>query len=323
MSSNPYNTSGDYQPESTISPPAIFAWPPCVLAALKFLAFDMLLSWNLVYIGLALLVWYYFTPAMSTMTTFEFGWFAALWVRNAAVLTLIAGGLHWWLYMRRAQGQLYKFDRKWLATGNKRFLWGDQVKDNMFWCYVSGITIATGYEAITFWLYANGYVSTTALATHPLYLILSVYGVFFLGTAHFYCIHRFSHWPPLYKISHELHHRNINTGPWTGISMHPIEHLLYFSVLMLTWIIPVHPFIIVLTSLWFIAGPAPSHSGFDFIKIGRFRVSTGDWFHQLHHQHFNLNYGNTTSPLDRVFGSWHDGSEDSLREQRSRMRARA
>ena len=55
--------------------------------------------------------------------------------------------------------------------------------------------------------------------------------------------------------------------------MHPIEHLLYFSVFALTWIIPVHPFIIVLTSLWFIAGPAPSHSGFDYITDSRGCVS--------------------------------------------------
>ena len=46
---------------------------------------------------------------MTTMETFEFGWYAELWLRNAAVLTLVAGGLHWWLYGRKAQGEDYKF----------------------------------------------------------------------------------------------------------------------------------------------------------------------------------------------------------------------
>ena len=292
------------------------------MKVLKYLLVDMMFPWNYLYIALALLCWMYFTPSMSSMATFEFGWIGALWLRNAAVLTLVAGGLHWWLYMRRSQQQDYKFHRRWLDTDNDKFLWKDQVKDNMFWCYVSGITIATGYEAITYWLYANGYVVTPDWTEHPLYLVICVYGVFFLGTAHFYCIHRVSHWPPLYRISHELHHRNVNTGPWTGISMHPIEHLLYFSVFALIWVIPVPPFIIVLTSLWFIAGPAPSHSGFEYITVKGLRFSTGDWFHQLHHQYFDLNYGNTVSPLDRLFGSWHDGSKDSLMAQKSRSRSR-
>ena len=46
---------------------------------------------------------------------------------------------------------------------------------------------------------------------------------------HFYAIHRLIHWPPLYQAVHSLHHRNTNPGPWSGLSMHPVEHLLYFS----------------------------------------------------------------------------------------------
>lgn len=322
MPGQAYNPTGDYQPSETVEKPVIYALPPRPLAALKYLLVDMMFPWNYLFITLALLCWIYFTPAMHTMATLEFGWYAELWLRNAAILTLVAGGLHWWLYIRRAQGEIYKFHRRWLDTDNDKFLWRNQVRDNMFWSLVSGITIATGFEALTYWFYANEHITQVSYAGHPAYLILCIYGVFFLGTAHFYFIHRLSHWPPLYKISHELHHRNVNTGPWTGISMHPIEHLLYFSVLMWTWMIPVHPFIIGLTSLWFIAGPAASHSGFDFVKAGRFRFSTGDWFHQLHHQYFNLNYGNTTSPLDKLFGSWHNGTRDSLMTQKTRSRTR-
>ena len=322
MSSAPFNASSDYQPAAIIDPPAIYTWPPKPLAALKYLLIDVPFSWNLIYIGLAALCWTFLTPSMATMANFEFGWLAQIWLRNAAVLILIAGSLHWWLYMRRSQNQNYKFHKRWMDTDNDKFLWGDQVWDNMFWSLVSGVTICTCYEAITFWIYANGFISVPSFVDHPLYLIVCTYGVFFVGTVHFYCIHRLSHWPPLYKISHELHHRNVNTGPWTGISMHPIEHLLYFSALAIVWFIPVHPFIIVLISLWFMAGPAPSHSGFDFLSLNNTRISTGDWFHQLHHQYFDLNYGNTTSPLDKAFGSWHNGSKDSLMAQKARGRDR-
>ena len=181
------------------------------------------------------------------------------------------------LHAYRGRKKEFKFHKQWMDTDNDKFLWNNQVWDNMFWSIVSGVTIVSAYEALTFWIYANEFRSSPAFVDHPLYLVFCTYAVFFVGTAHFYCIHRLSHWPPLYKISHELHHRNINTGPWTGISMHPTEHLLYFSVLMIVWFVPVHPFIIVLISLWFMAGPAPSHSDFDFLKIKGKNISTGDW----------------------------------------------
>ena len=158
MSDQPYNPTGDYQPASTLRPPPLYRWPPRPMKVLKYLLIDLMFPWNYLYITLALICWLYFTPGMSSMATFEPGWIAALWLRNAAVLTLVAGGLHWWLYIRRSQQQECKFHRRWLDTDNDKFLWKDQVRDNMFWCYVSGITIATGYEAMTYWLYANGYV---------------------------------------------------------------------------------------------------------------------------------------------------------------------
>jgi sterol desaturase/sphingolipid hydroxylase (fatty acid hydroxylase superfamily) len=49
----------------------------------------------------------------------------------------------------------------------------------------------------------------------------------------FYFAHRLLHWPPLYELAHKLHHRNTNPGPWSGLSMHPIEHVIYFSTIAL------------------------------------------------------------------------------------------
>lgn len=320
MASTPFNPTGQYQPESAIGLPELYAWPPRPLAALKYLLFGMLFPWGYLFIGLAFVSWYYLTPSLAVMAEFEPGWIAQIWLRNAALLTLVAGGLHWWLYMRRGQESKYKYHDKWLATDNRLFLWGNQVRDNVFWSIVSGVTICTAYEVTTFWIYANGYLSVPSIGEHPVYFGFMILFVFFWGTFHFYWVHRFMHWQPVYKIVHELHHRNVNTGPWTGISMHPLEHLLYFSVFILFWLVPVHPVVIVLLSLFMALGPAPSHSGFNFVEIGGKRFFSGDWYHQLHHQYFNFNYGNTTAPLDKVFGSWHDGSKDSLQAQKQRKR---
>ena len=322
MDATPYNPTSDYQPPSTIALPALYQWPLRPLAVLKYLLFDMLFPWGYLYILLGFASWYYLTPSLAAMSEFSAGWIALLWLRNAALLTLVAGGLHWWLYMRRSQGDDYKYHRRWLDTDNEKFLWRNQVWDNLFWSIASGVTIWTGFEALTWWIYANGHVQIPGIAEHPLYLAVCILGLFFWGTIHFYCIHRFSHWPPLYKISHEMHHRNVNTGPWTGISMHPLEHLLYFSGFVLFWLLPVHPVVIVIFGLYMGISPAPSHSGFNYVRLGRGRIFAGDWYHQLHHQYFDLNYGNTSSPLDKLFGSWHDGSKESLLAQKARGRER-
>jgi sterol desaturase/sphingolipid hydroxylase (fatty acid hydroxylase superfamily) len=323
MADNPYNATGEYQPGATIPLPLLYAWPPRPLGALRYLFYELLFPWGYLLIGLAFATWHFLTPSLADMARLEPGWIALLWLRNAALLTLVVGGLHWWLYVHRGQGREYKFDDKWPATGNSKFLWGHQVRDNMFWSIASGVTFWTGYEAATYWIYANGHVASPALVDHPLYIALMLLAVFFWSTLHFYFVHRFMHYQPVYRIVHELHHRNINTVPWTGISMHPLEHAIYFSLFVLWWFVPVHPVVIVLTGLFQGIGPAPSHSGFDFIKLGkRFRISTGDWYHQLHHQYFNFNYGNTVAPFDRLFGSWHDGSRESLQAQKERKRRR-
>ena len=299
-----------YHPERIDVPP-LYAWPPKPKQALRYLLIDVMTPWGYFWVALAFVVWYFLTPSLETMQTFSISWFTLLWLRNAAILTIVAGGLHYWFYIRRQQGMDTKFIGPWLARNDERFLWKDQVHDNMTFSLVSGVTFWTAYEAATWWWYANGYVESVSFSNQPVYCILMLWGVFFWSTFHFYLNHRLLHFKPFYTVAHERHHRNVVTGPWSGISMHPLEHVIYFTVFLLWWIVPVHPVVIVLTGLFQGVSPAVSHSGFDYLKIGkRFRITTGDNFHNLHHRFFRVNYGNSPMPLDRVFDSWHDGSPD-------------
>ncbi len=75
---------------------------------------------------------------------------------------------------------------------------------------------------------------------HPVYFVVWLSLIPFWREFHFYWVHRFIHWKP-YDISHYLHHKNTNPGPWSGMAMHPIEHLLYFSVVLIHFIVPSHP----------------------------------------------------------------------------------
>tara|TARA_B100000902_G_C27128487_1_gene822336 strand:- start:147 stop:896 length:750 start_codon:yes stop_codon:yes gene_type:complete len=242
------------------------------------------------------------------MLNFDLKLFSFIWLKNFFFLFLFAGGIHWWLYIRKNQTLDYKYYAKWPTENNSKFLFKNQVKDNMFWSIVSGCTIWTAFESYVLWLQATGGVTVYLWNEKPLYLLLCTILMPFIGGVHFYIIHRILHIPIIYKIAHQLHHRNINTGPWSGISMHPIEHIFYFSIIILWAFVPADPFVVVLTGIWFGVGPAQSHAGFN--KLVLFKTKTlefADHFHHLHHKHFELNYGNIYAPIDPIFKTFHNG----------------
>lgn len=298
-----------FQLADPIRVPPIYNWPPRPIAAARWLVTGLLWPWGVAYIALAVVAWSFLTPDREVMSVLAPGWIALIWLRNAVLLTLLAGGLHWWLYIRRAQGQSTKYDERWPATDDPRFLWRNQVRDNMFWSLASGCTIWSLWEALTLWLHASGRIPTATWSEAPVYLSLMLIATFFWSALHFYCVHRLLHWRPIYRVAHELHHRNVNTGPWTGIAMHPLEHLVYFSLFALWWVVPADPVVILVTGFFTGLSPAVSHSNFDRLKIGaRWSLPAGIRFHDLHHRYYETNYGNTFTPVDKLFGTWHDGT---------------
>ena len=138
---------------------------------------------------------------------------------------------------------------------------------------------------------------------------------------HFYWIHRWLHWPPLYKLAHALHHRNTNVGPWSGLSMHPVEHLLFFSSVLIHWIIAAHPIHILFHMQHQALTAATSHTGFEGLLVkDKNRLALGTFHHQMHHRYFECNYGNLEVPWDRWFGSFHDGTEEAHERMKVRRR---
>ena len=307
-------------PPDGVAVPPLYAWPPRPLAALRWLGTSFLFPMGAVYIGLAAITWIYLTPSLESMAEFEPGWMFLIWLRNAALLTLFAGGLHWWLYIRKAQDLTYRFEPRWLATNNPKFLWRNQTRDNMFWSLVSGCTVWSLFEALTMWAYANEMIPRVEWSEAPVYLAVMVVVSFFWGTFHFYVVHRWLHWRPLYRLAHELHHRNVDVGPWSGIAMHPVEHVIYFSGFFIWWIIPVDPVIVILTAFFYGLSPALSHSGFDkLILSDRIHMTLGLYFHQLHHRYFEVNSGQLLTPVEKLFGTWvgtADEAQSALRNRR-------
>ena len=137
---------------------------------------------------------------------------------------------------------------------------------------------------------------------------------------HFYLVHRAIHWPPLYRLVHQTHHKNVNPGPWSGLSMHSGKHLLYFSVPLLFLLVPSHPLHLVLAMVLTSFSPAKGHSGFEKLVVGGRLVDAGQWAHYLHHKRFKCNYADGFIPLGKWFGTFVDGSEQSLKDFHQRRR---
>ena len=321
------NKRGDWTPPYLLQMPAPFAWPPQPLKLLKWLfGFPgYLWPWNSLYLAIAVVTWFFLTPDLASMQQFELDWIAVIFARNVGLTLLIVGGWHLYFYIFKAQGTDYKYADRPLARGNKAFLFGNQVHDNIFWTFASGVPIWTAYEVVTLWFYANGMIPFINWETDPVWFVFLLLLIPAIRDLHFYWIHRLIHWTPLYKTVHHLHHRNVNIGPWTGLSMHPVEHLLYFSGVVLHWVVASHPIHALFHMQHAALSPAQGHVGFDRIKIGGGKaLHIDNYFHYLHHRYFECNYSGDGMPIfDKVFGTFHDGSKEAQERMDARFMARA
>lgn len=306
-----------YDPEPFDVPP-IFQSPPRPVAMLRWLLTSFLWPQSLLWIGISVAVYHVATPGLERFASLSVDDVAVLWPRNIVVMVIVIGGQHWWLHIRRAQGMDFKYEGRWLAKNRTSFTFDDQTRDNMFWTLVSGGSIAALYEAIMFRLYAGQAIPQL----DALWAIgLMTLAVFVIEGVHFYVNHRLLHLDPLYRWFHALHHRNVNTGPWTGISMHPGEHLLYLSLPFVFLVIPGSPFLVTFSLVYLMLSPSPSHSGFHRFRIGANRdIHGGDIFHNLHHRYFEVNYGMLLVPMDKWFGTFHDGSVEAHEVMKDRRR---
>ena len=314
-----------FVPAVPLSVSPYFSWPIHVAEILRWLVRGWLpLSERLIILLLALISWAWFHPALEQCREFAPGWVAQIFVRNLALMFIVAGGLHLYFYILRRQGDDRRYDSRPFARGNRLFTFRSQVLDNMFWTCASGVTIWSAYESLMMWSLANGYAPMLDMSSDWPWLVLMILLLPAWETCHFFAIHRLIHWPPLYRRVHSLHHRNTNIGPWSGLSMHPVEHLLYLSTVLVHFVVPANPLLIIFHLQYFTLSAATTHCGYQGIVVGgRLVLPLGTYHHQLHHRYFECNYGGLEVPWDVWSGSFHDGTAEShARFVERRKRAR-
>ena len=88
-------------------------------------------------------------------------------------------------------------------------------------------------------------------------------------------------------------------------------------------IIPSNPFVALFQLTSTAYGAVVGHIGFDKLEVTDERaMDSHAYTHYLHHKYFECNYHDGTIPLDRWFGTFHDGSEEAHDAMNDRFMAR-
>ena len=105
--------------------------------------------------------------------------------------------------------------------------------------------------------------------------------------------------------------------------MHPIEHLLYYSCMLIHWVVASHPIHMMMNGQHATFAAIWGHGGFDelVVKDGVTITSAASYYHSLHHRYFECNYGEMGMPFDHWFGTSHDGTPEAREKMLARKRA--
>lgn len=300
----------------------LFSWPPRAAEVARWYWSSWFpLSINLAIVALALAAWAVTAPDLNTAAQ-PGPWIALILLRNLLLITLLAQGLHLVFHARALQGGAHKYDPRPFPRRGRVFTFDDQFRDNVFWTLASGVPIWTAWEALVWWAMANGYAPVWHWNDGAVWFVAVFFLIPIWESFYFYWIHRLLHSRLLYRF-HALHHRNTDVGPWSGLSMHPVEHLLYFGTAAVHFIVPTHPVHLIFHLMFYALYAVTTHTGFEGVWAGgRKRLHLGNFHHQMHHRYFEVNYGTLEVPWDKFFGTFHDGTAAARARMKARLAAR-
>ena len=305
------NKRGDWAPNGQLQIAPFWRWPWNAKALGEWLV-EYLWPWNAFHMATTLAYWYFIIPDVETMKTLSLGWPVYLYVVNAAAIFLMYGAVEFFFYVKRKQGNRFKYNAKFPGDQPSDVFWfKSQNIDNFLRSFFITIPLWTVVEVTFLWCFANSYVPWLTWADHPVYLSALVFFAPMFHEGYFYMIHRLIHTPVLYKWVHSVHHNSVNPSPWSSLSMHPVEGFMYHSVAFIHLIIPSNP-VVALFQLHVAGfGAINGHIGFEKLELtDETALNSHAYTHYLHHKYFEVNYGDGIIPMDKVFGTWHDGTKE-------------
>jgi sterol desaturase/sphingolipid hydroxylase (fatty acid hydroxylase superfamily) len=306
------NKRGQWSPTARLEVAPFWAWPPNLPKVTAWFP-GYLWPWNAFHLATALLYWFFVIPSLDTMKHLNWGWAIWLYGVNALAIFVMYGSVEFFYYVKRKQETRFKYDPTFPGDNPSDVFWfKSQNIDNFLRTFCFSIPLWTVVEVLFLWCSANRWASWIHWDEHPIYLTALVLVAPAIHEIHFFFIHKLIHWGPLYRLVHSVHHNSINASPWSSLSMHPVEGFLYHAVAFWHLIIPSNP-IVALFQLHIAGfGAINGHIGFEKLELtDNATLDSHAWAHYLHHKYFEVNYGGSgVIPLDKWFGTWHDGTRE-------------
>jgi sterol desaturase/sphingolipid hydroxylase (fatty acid hydroxylase superfamily) len=315
------NKRGDWAPAAPLEIAPFWLAPFNPGKILRWLV-SYIWPWNAFHLATALLYWRYIIPDVEMMKTMSWGWALWLYAVNAAAIFVMYGSVELFYYVKRKQGTRFKYNARFPAdTPSDVFWFSSQNLDNFLRSFLISIPLWTVVEVFMLWCFANGFVPWLSWNEHPYYLAALVFITPAIHEVHFFFIHRLIHTPLLYKWIHAIHHNSINPSPWSSLSMHPVEGFLYHAVALWHLVIPSNPIVGLMQLHVAGFGALNGHIGFDQLELtDDTTLGSHAYAHYLHHKYFEVNYGGDgLVPLDKWFGTWHDGSKEGQAQMDARF----
>jgi len=222
-------------------------------------------------------------------------------------------------YLWKRRAMLYrKIQQRFPKDADLRREIGYSALTSVIFAVVVWLCLGTPFRAFT-QFYANVHQHSL------LYLVLSIPLTLFIHDAYFYWIHRFMHWPAMYRLVHLTHHKSVNPSPWAAYAFHPAEALLEAGIIpLLLLIMPLHPIsffgFITLMLLFNVYG----HLGYELFPRKVYEHPIGRWlnssvYHNQHHERFHGNYSLYFTIWDRLMGTLRADSVDKIEEIHHRI----
>lgn len=255
---------------------------------------------------------YQYTWPIEEAKEWKLKWVLVVLFRNLFIELILYGGWHWFLYVSGfVNGRI---EHKKFNPENQYDDGGKNIVREVTFTTL-GFFMSTAFECVVLNLWSRKSIYIVPFYSDffgnsfawTFYSIFHVLIVAYWRDAHFYFIHRAMHkWNFkifgidigyfLYRHVHSLHHKSKNPGPFSGLSMHPFEHFLYYTCTLTCFFFPLHPYHFLYTKFHADISPIAGHDGYD-------KPAGGSAFHYLHHSLVDCNYGTPMVPLDYMFGS--------------------
>eukprot|EP00294_Goniomonas_avonlea_P016811 CAMPEP_0114558852 /NCGR_PEP_ID=MMETSP0114-20121206/10608_1 /TAXON_ID=31324 /ORGANISM="Goniomonas sp, Strain m" /LENGTH=329 /DNA_ID=CAMNT_0001744281 /DNA_START=84 /DNA_END=1073 /DNA_ORIENTATION=+ len=264
------------------------------------------------------LICYLFFFPIDQAKEWKANWVLQVVAFNLACEFIICTFWHWLTYVGpyskgNLQKQKYNPDNQYEKSGNVGFFSSSsrQLQREVFLTTLGWLQSAL-FQCVVMWLWASGKCSYyTDFWAHPVWSLGWLLFITYWREFHFYWCHRMIHpwkWEVpllgdvgqfLYTNFHSIHHKSYNPGPWSGLSMHPVEHFFYYSSTLVVLCFSAHPMHFLYVKFHADIAPISGHDGYA-------EPAGGADFHWLHHAKFECNYGVPLIDFDRLFGTWLD-----------------